>query len=156
MLPLRALIAGFACLYGEWTRMYLKITFLLIGILVSISAPAYAQNVCKWDSCNDKAQQAFDSGEYRRAQRQWPKALQLMDTAGQRDSTYESFLKKMWVNLLAVSVKANADGDGNRDAAITVGKMGVTVSIDGQLPAEAYQPLKILLSEMKLLGTTAK
>jgi hypothetical protein len=65
--------------------------------------------------------------------------------------------KDLWVNLICASVNTNSDANGNREASITVGKMGITVDVQGQLPPEAYQPLETILFEAKTLGneTTA-
>jgi tetratricopeptide (TPR) repeat protein len=266
----------------------LKQPFFAISIISAMTLPAFAESISKLDACTQKAQQAFERGNYRQAERHWMRALAIMDDATQRDASCELCLKqlgvsylrdrkykdaneyfvkadelnqtlalndsdlaalraelagvyriidieklgkmaadvmkpqqatmalfktdqgnrvqlqlcerceqaidvnpnvdricvdklvtfdinddgagsvkvsnikgfkihsterKMWVNLLGASVKTNSDENGNRDAAITVGKMGVTVDIDGQLSAEAYQPLQTLLSEMKMLGT---
>ncbi len=60
--------------------------------------------------------------------------------------------KKMWVNLLGVNFGKPKE-TGERDAAITAGKMGVTKTVTQSVDAKTYQPVAAFIDETKLFGT---
>jgi hypothetical protein len=60
--------------------------------------------------------------------------------------------KKMWVNLLAVNF-GKPNETGQRDAAITAGKMGVTKTVTKSIDPKIFQPVAAFVDETKLFGT---
>jgi len=58
----------------------------------------------------------------------------------------------LWVTLIESMIKP-ADPDGNREAAVTAGKMGIEKTVSTKMPPEAFAPIAGILSQIKAFGT---
>lgn len=59
--------------------------------------------------------------------------------------------KNMWVNLLDLQI-GQTDPDGKYNIVLTAGKAGITKTVDGKLPAPAYEPIAGIAGQLDSFG----
>lgn len=59
--------------------------------------------------------------------------------------------KNMWVNLLDLQI-GQTDPDGKYNIVLTAGKAGITKTVDGKLPAPAYEPISGIAGQLDSFG----
>lgn len=84
------------------------LAWILSAVVCGTTPAALAQDSTAIAKLNDSAQQAFDSGKYRKAEVTWNKAVKAIQDNGEKDSFLESCLKRLGQTYkrLAKSVEA--------------------------------------------------
>ncbi|HEY9683714.1 MAG TPA: tetratricopeptide repeat protein [Oculatellaceae cyanobacterium] len=84
------------------------VAWILSALVCGTTPAVLAQDSTAITKLNDSAQQAFDSGKYRKAEVTWSKAVKAIQDNGEKDSFLESCLKRLGQTYkrLAKSVEA--------------------------------------------------
>jgi tetratricopeptide (TPR) repeat protein len=149
------------------TRTFILAGSLILSFAISAGIPVCSQEVEKSVVADQKAQKAFDHGEFGHARRQWLRALQCLEQSGQKDALYESCLRKLGSAYLREQDYAEASdcfkkaseltqslGIQDPDLAVVQGELSTvyrTIDIDrlGKLAADVMKPKQAILTLCK-------